>query len=205
MRKYKLSILSLLLCVMLFTACGSESELLGSWKGNFDVTEMVKEFYVPALTASDKTMADYIQMEDLQAELTFVFDEEKAAISMDDASKEALRGKIESALTNTYLAYMQAKADKANMTLTALYSVNATTQEEALAKFLEDMKIEQVVDAIAGAFAVSGTYGYDADVITIVYEDNTWETMKYTLKDNALTISIANGEQEIPVICEKQQ
>jgi len=205
MKLRKKIIAGILFLVMMLNACGSAADFTGSWKGSFDVTEMVKEIYVPALTAADKTMAKHIQLEGMLAELTFVFAEDSVTISMDDTAKAALRSSIETALTTTYNAYMEAKASKAKMELEAFYAINGTTQEKAIADFLKDMKVEQVVDVVAGAFQVSGTYGYDAEKITIVYEDDTWETMQYAFEGKQLTITIRSGEQEIPVVCQKTE
>ena len=205
MKMKKVLITWVLLLVMTLNACGADTALLGSWKGNFDVTTMVKEIYTPTLLASDKAMEKYLQLEGMNVELTFTFTEESFSISVDEAAKEALRSSIETALTTTYNAYMEAKASKANMKIDALYAVNATTKEKAIEDFLKGMKVEQVVDVIATAFQVSGDYGYDKESITIVYADDTWEKMKYALKDGQLTITIQNGEQEVPVVCEKTE
>lgn len=205
MKIRKIAIAWMLLLVVTLSGCGAGNSLDGTWKGSYDVTDIVKEVYTPSLTASDAAMEEYIQFKALELGLTFTFADESMSISVDEEAKAALQSSIETALITSYNAYMEAKAAKADMKLEELYTVNRTTQEEAVADFLKGMKVDQVVDVVVAAFQISGSYAYDSEAITIVYEDDTWEKMKYAFEGGKLTITISNGEQEVPVVCEKAE
>ena len=65
------------------------------------------------------------------------------------------------------------------------------------------MKLETAVSDMAEALALKGTYKYDGEKIVVIYEDDTYEEMKYSFKGEMLVITVSNGNAEHSIKCEK--
>ena len=60
-----------------------------------------------------------------------------------------------------------------------------------------------MVDAMASALELNGAYEYDDSQIVILYDDNTYEEMKYVLGIEDLTITITDGTNSFLIPCTK--
>ena len=56
---------------------------------------------------------------------------------------------------------------------------------------------------VAGALELNGSYKYDAEKIVVLYEDKTYEEMKYVLESEELTITVSDGTNEFAIPCSK--
>lgn len=179
--------------ILLLTACGLSNAFIGTWTGNYEVTEIVESVYRNSLEESDELFEECIDFDELNVAIEYMFTEDTVQIGFSDKAKEVLRSDIKKNLEDIFDKYMHAYADKEKVTVDDLYIQSDTTYEDSLNHFLNSMKIDQMVDIVAESLQISGTYTYDDEIITIYYDDNTYENMQYVFENENLILTISNG------------
>lgn len=202
MKKCNLLVTLILTLALMLVGCGGKSDpnpFAGTWKGTLDYTEFIKE----EIAAGDPTVGQYLNFEDLTLVLLFEFTEEDLSLSVDDASKQEFVTKVETALVSMVDAMMADMAAQNDMTVEDLYNGMETTRDEYVDILISEMNMSAMIDEMAEALELGGTYKYDEEKITLYYEDDTYEEMKYAFEGETLTITVTDGETSFDIVCEK--
>lgn len=227
MKKRNLLVALLLVFTMLLSACGASDPFVGKWKGNCDLTDyimdMMEEEYADYM--------EYIHFENLAFDIDFTFEDGNVTMKVDEASVDAFVANVEvgirdmmydmivdglmqnykmmfdgvetlddvAALSNGEYADGQAILDSIAM----VYSY--ATFDEYMDATVEAMNMGGMLEPMCEALNLSGTYEYDeeAGVLTLYYEDDTYEEMQYKFTDDTLMIRVSDGTVDFDIECEK--
>ena len=198
MKKRSLVLVLVLAMLMSLCACaGKESKsIVGTWKANFDFSEMMQE----SMGAEADTYGDIFK--DLSLVFCFEFTKDEVTISVDEASIEAFKDEMEDIMVKIFDISMEEMAKSADMTVDEVYASIGYTREEYLETFLAEMDI----DSLAEELVVEETSKYKAgkDVITVTNEDGDTEEWAYTLDGDSLTLTVDMDGEEAVFNCKRQ-
>lgn len=198
MKKRSLVLVLVLAMLMSLCACaGKESKsVVGTWKANYDFSEMMQE----SMGAEADTYGDVF--EDLSLTFCFEFTKEEVTISVDEASIDDFKDAMEDIMVKIFDISMEEMAKSAGMTVDEVYSSIGYTREEYLETFLDEMDI----DSLAEELVVEETSKYKAgkDVITVTNEDGDIEEWAYTLDGDSLTLTVDMDGEEAVFNCKRQ-
>ena len=202
MKKRNLLVILVMAVVMLFTGCAKEEEVnpfLGSWKGNLDYTQSFTDMMV----AENADIEKFVSFENLTFTFEFTFTEDKVSMHVDEASKLQFVQNVEAGIGKMIDAMAEDEAAKNGITVEEVYAGMGVTRDAYVQYTIENMQIDAMVDAMASALELSGAYEYDDSQIVVLYDDNTYEEMKYTLGIEDLTITISDGSNSFVIPCAK--
>lgn len=205
MKKRNLLVSILLVFTMLLTACGQENPFTGTWRGTCDLTD----FIIDNVVGDDETMRQYMDgVDGLEFVINFEFTENEMSMSVDEASGVTFIENLETSMKNMMEAVLVDQLSSYGISYEEYVAESGMSSEEVLDAMLDEMNImpqmEAMVDSMSEALELNGTYTFDGEVLTIVYEDNTYEEMKYVFNEETLTITVVAEEGvEFPIICEK--
>ena len=207
MKKRNLLLSLLLVLSMMLTACGEANPFVGSWKGTCDFTD----FIVASVSGGDETKAAYLKdINGLEFVIDFEFTENEMSMSVDESSLGSFMNHYEAGLTGVMEAMLIDELTAYGISYEEYLGEAGQSREEVIESMIEEMdwmaQMEGMVSAMADALALEGAYMYDDGVLTIVYEDGTYEEMNYTFEGDTLTIMIVAADgTEFSIICESQK
>ena len=202
MKKRNVFLVFVMAAVMLFTGCAKEEKVnpfLGKWTGLVDMTEHV----VNSMAAENEKLKEYAKFEKLTFTLIFEFTEEKMTLHVEDASKQQFVTNMEAGVVKMVDAMVADTATKNNITVEEIYNNMGITRDQYVQSVVEPLKIEALVNSMAEALELNGFYEYNEEKIVILYEDKTYEEMKYTLGVEDLTITVSDGKNSFVIPCKK--
>lgn len=202
MKKRNLLLALVMSLVMLFTACGGEkaNSFVGKWVGTLDLTDYI----VQEMVAEDATMEQYAKFENLTFTFVFEFAENEVSLHLDEASTQQFIANAEAGVTSMVDAMVADLAADNNVTAEDIYAGMNVTRESFIQSSIDSMDIDAIVSAMAESLVLSGSYETDDETITVIYEDNTYEEMKYTLDGDKLAITVSDGTNDFVINCTKE-
>ena len=202
MKKRNLLVVLVLSVLMLFAGCAKEEEVnpfLGTWNGTLDYTQSFTDMMV----AENADIEKLVKFENLTFTFAFTFTEEKISMHVDEASKLSFVQNVEAGIASMIDAMAEDEATKNGITVEEVYAGMGVTRDAYVQATIENMQINAMVDAMASALELNGAYEYDDSQIVILYDDNTYEEMKYVLGIEDLTITITDGTNSFVIPCTK--
>lgn len=202
MKKRNLVLALVMAVCMLLAACGSGSKadaLVGKWTGSLDLTEQI----VQNMVAVNADIANYAKFENLTFTFVFEFTEEEVNVHIDEASTQQFTENIKAGVANTVDAMVAAVAADNNMSVEAVYAGMGVTRDGYVQSVVDAMQVDVMVQSISESLVLKGAYEADEETILVVYEDDTYEEMKYTLGMEELTITISDGTNQYQIPCTK--
>lgn len=208
MKKRNLLVSLLLALALMITACGDPSPFVGSWKGTCDLTDLI---IGESVLSTDESLSKYAEeVEGLEFVIYFEFTEDKMSMSVDDASVDTFLENLETSMKNMMESYMIDELAANGISYEEYLMEAGMDSDEFMQSMIDEMgmtvQMEAMMESMAEALDLSGAYMYDEEILTIVYEDNTYEEMNYVFEGDKLTITFVDGEGvEIPIVCEIQK
>lgn len=202
MKKRNLLVILVMAVVMLFTGCANEEKenpFLGTWTGTLDYTQS----FTDMMSAENADIEQYAAFENLTFTFTYTFTEDKVSMHVDEASKLSFVENVEAGVAKMIDAMAEAEATKNSITVDAVYAGMGVTRDAYVQYTIENMQIDAMVNAMATALELNGAYEYDETKIVVLYDDNTYEEMKYALGIEDLTLTISDGANSFVIPCTK--
>ena len=207
MKKRRLLVALVMMMTILVTGCEKEEQmepvnpLLGEWSGTLDYTES----FTNVMVAENDDIEKFIKFENLTFSFVFEFSEEKIALHVDEPSAAQFVANAEVGIANMIDKMAAEEATKNGITVDAVFEGMGVTRDAYVADTLKNMNLEVMVNALVEALELQGAYEVDESEIVVVYDDKTYESMKYTLNGEELTICISDGTNELPIKCTKEE
>ncbi len=204
MKKRNILVSLLLALALMITACGEANPFVGTWRGTCDLTDYILQTVV----GEDETIAEFVEFEDLTFVINFEFTETELSMSVDEASLEDFVAHFEAGMISMMEKAMQEQFADADMSYEEMIVETGMTSEEYMKSLLHEMEMDVMMNAmavdLAKALALDGHYTYSDGVLTVTYEDNTYEEMQYTVKGNEMVITVSDGNTNFDIDCVKQ-
>ena len=201
MKRRNLFLVLVMTVCMLLSACGSSKAdaLVGKWAGSLDLTNQIVQNMVAANSALEK----HAQFEDLQFRVVFEFTADEVTVHIDETSTQQFVENMKTGVGKTVDAMVAAAAAENNMTVEAVYAGMGVTRDSYVQSLIDAMQLEAMVQSMAESLELKGAYEADEETILVLYEDDTYEEMKYTLGMEDLTITISDGTNQYQIPCTK--
>jgi len=206
MKKRNLLVALFLVLTMFITGCNStESPFEGEWKGTCDLTDYIVE----SMVASEPTMEEYIEFEELSFVIDFTFEGDEVSMSVDEDSVDTFIERAEDGIRNMMDAYMTDLVADFNglVTMDDVVAENGYDSYEALLDGLvESMDLSTVVESLCEELELEGTFEYDEKdgILTVTYDDEFVEEMEFEFDGDDLVITVSDGTDEFDIKCEKK-
>ena len=207
MKKRNIFVSLLLTLTLMLTACGEPSPFIGTWRGTCDLTDVI---IGESNLVADEEWEQYVEhVEGLEFVITFEFTEDKMAMSVDEASVDTFMKNFENSMKNMMEAYMIDEFSAYGISYEEYLEEVGMSSDAFLQSMLDEMnmsaQMKPMMESMAEALDLNGSYMYDEEKITIVYEDNTYEEMLYVFDGENLTITFVDEEgTEFDIECELQ-
>lgn len=207
MKKRNIFVSLLLTLTLMLTACGEPSPFIGTWRGTCDLTDVI---IGESNLVADEEWEQYVEhVEGLEFVITFEFTEDKMAMSVDEASVDTFMKNFENSMKNMMEAYMIDEFAAYGISYEEYLEEVGMSSDAFLQSMLDEMnmsaQMKPMMESMAEALDLNGSYMYDEEKITIVYEDNTYEEMLYVFDGENLTITFVDEEgTEFDIECELQ-
>ena len=207
MKKRNIFVSLLLTLTLMLTACGEPSPFIGTWRGTCDLTDVI---IGESNLVADEEWEQYVEhVEGLEFVITFEFTEDKMAMSVDEASVDTFMKNFENSMKNIMEAYMIDEFSAYGISYEEYLEEVGMSSDAFLQSMLDEMnmsaQMKPMMESMAEALNLNGSYMYDEEKITIVYEDNTYEEMLYVFDGENLTITFVDEEgTEFDIECELQ-
>lgn len=202
MKKHNLLVALILAVIMLITGCAKEEKVnpfLGKWTGALDYTECFTEM----MLAENAEIEKFVKFENLTFTFVFTFTEENVSVHVDEDSKHRFLVNVEKGIANMIDAMAEEEASKNGITVEKVFEGMGVTRDAYIQYTVENMQIDKMVNAMATALELKGAYEYDEKQIVVLYDDNTYEEMEYTLGIEDITIKISDGTNSFVIPCTK--
>lgn len=202
MKKRNVFLVLVMAVIMLFTGCAKEEKVnpfLGKWTGSVDMTEHV----TTGMSVGNSDLSEFAKFENLTFTLVFEFTEDKVALHVDEASKQQFFVNMEAGVVKMVEAMVADAATKENTTVEEIYKGMGVTRDQYVQSVVEPLHIEEMVNRMAEALELEGSYEYNDEKIVVLYEDKTYEEMKYALGLEDLTITVSDGTNAFVIPCTK--
>ena len=203
MRKQSLLVSLILTFALVITACGQKNPFPGTWRGTYDLTD----FITASVSGGDEDIEKYLEFENLSFEYVYEFTEGELQTTVDEASFESFSKNFKNSFLEGVKAKIIADLEQQGLSYEEYVDDSGLTEEELIASKLEDVDLDAWIASIrdvAEVLAFDGSYMYTDDTITILFDNGTYTEMKYAMDGKTMTITISDGEMEIPISCEKQ-
>ena len=215
MKKRNWLIALLVVVVMLFTACGNATTdgdtteaglqktypLAGKWDGTVDLTE----YFMESFASQNEAMKEYVKFENLTLKFVFEFTEESVSLGLDETSTQQFVSNVGTGVGAMVDAMVADVAVANNTTAEAIYANMSVERDTYVQSIIDSLKIEDMVKAMASALELKGAYAADEQNITVIYDDDTYESMKYTLNGDNLSITVSDGTNHFVIECVKSK
>lgn len=208
MKKRNIVITVLLTLALMLTACGEPSPFVGTWRGTCDLTDVI---IGESVLGSDEDLAQYAdQVEGLEFVISFEFTEDKMSMSVDEASLDSFMTNLETSMKNMMEAYMIDELAAYGISYEEYLEELGMDSDAFMQSMLDEMNMDTqmrpMMESMAEALELEGSYMYDEEKLTIIYEDNTYEEMFYVFEEDVLTITFVDGDgTEFDIVCEIQE
>lgn len=208
MKKRNFLVSLVLMLALMITACGEPSPFAGTWRGTCDITNLV---IGESILSSDESLSEYADLiQGLDLVMNFEFTEDKMSMSVDEACVDTFIANLETSMKNMYEAYMIDQLAEYGISYEEYLEELGMDSDTLTQQMLDEMdmsaQMRPMLDSMAEALELNGSYMYDDEKITIVYEDNTYEELDYVFEDGTLTITFVDAEgTEFPFVCELQK
>ena len=202
MKKRNLLVILVLAVIMLFTGCAKEEEVNpfpGTWTGTLDYTQS----FTDSMLAEHAELEKFVKFENLTFTFVFAFTEENVSVHVEEASKEQFIKNVEMGIANMIDAMAAEEAAKNGITVEKVFEGMGVTRDRYIQYTVENMQIDKMVNVMATALELKGAYEYDEKHIVVLYDDNTYEEMEYTLGIEDITIKISDGTNSFVIPCTK--
>lgn len=203
MRKRSLLVSLILIFALTITACGQKNPFPGTWRGTYDLTD----FIVTSVSGGDESIEQYLEFENLSFEYVYEFTENDLQTTVDEASFEKFSKNFKNGFMEGVKAKIVADLEQQGLSYEEYVDESGLSEEELLASKMEDVDLDAWIASIrdvAEVLAFDGTYMYSDDMLTILFDNGTYTELKYAMDGKTMTITISDGELEIPISCEKQ-
>jgi len=204
MRKRNLFASLLLVFAIMLTACGEPSPFLGSWKGTCDFTDAI---VAESELGTDEKLSKYMdEIHGLEVVFNFEFTEDKIHMSVDEDSVDTFIKNMENSMKTVMEDYMIDELASHGISYEEYLAESGMDSETLLQSMLDEMnmtvQMEAMLDSMVQALDLNGSYMYDEEKLTVVYEDNTYEEIDYTFEGDVLTIIFVDSNGvEYPINC----
>ena len=208
MKKRNVLTVLLLTLTLMLTACGEPSPFVGSWRGTCDLTDLIVS---ESVLGSDEDLMQYAdQIEGLELVINFEFTEDKMSMSVDDTSVDTFLVNLETSMKNMMEAYMVDELAAYGISYEEYLEEMGMDSDALMQAMLDEMNLDAqmrpMMESMAEALELNGSYMYDEEKITIIYEDNTYEEMLYAFNEEELTITFVDADgTEFDIVCEIQE
>ena len=201
MKKRNLLVALVMSLAMLLSACGGNDgdKLVGKWVGTLDLTDYI----VQQMVAEDASLEKYAKFENLSFNLVFEFTKDTVSLSVDEASAQQFIANAQTGVTNMIDAMVADMATEENCTAEDVFAGMNVTRDAFIEATINSMALETMVSEMSSALALEGTYDASNGTITVIYEDSTFEEMKYTFEKDDLLITVSDGINEFEIRCQK--
>ena len=202
MKKCNACLVLVMVVVMLVTGCTKEESVnpfQGKWTGSVDMTEHV----VNSMVTENENLKDFLDFEQLTFSLEFEFAEESVSLHVEETSKQQFITNMKAGVVKMVDAMVADVATKNDTTAADIYNGMGVTRDEYIQSVVESLKIEELVSSMASALELEGSYEYNDEKIVVLYEDDTYEEMTYTLGIEDLTITVSDGTNSFVIPCSK--
>lgn len=202
MKKCNACLVLVMVVVMLVTGCTKEESVnpfQGKWTGSVDMTEHV----VNSMVTENENLKDFLDFEQLTFSLEFEFAEESVSLHVEETSKQQFITNMKAGVVKMVDAMVADVATKNDTTAADIYNGMGVTRDEYIQSVVESLKIEELVSSMASALELKGSYEYNDEKIVVLYEDDTYEEMTYTLGIEDLTITVSDGTNSFVIPCSK--
>lgn len=203
MKKRNLLVTLALVISMMFTACGQENPFPGTWKGTCDLTDYI----VDSVVGDDETMAKYMDFSGLEFVIDFEFTENEISMSVDEASLRTFATNFENGMIKMMEGVLIDELASYGMSYEEYVAESGMDSQTLMKSMLDEMDLasmmNEMITELSAALELEGTYTFDEGVLTVTYEDNTYEEMTYAFDEETLTITVSDGETAFPIVCEK--
>lgn len=205
MKKRSLLVTLILAFALMLTACGEKNPFPGTWKATCDLTEYIENGIGENM---ENTLIPYMDFEDLTMTINFVFTDNEVEMSVDQDSVEAFKTKMLEDVSAMFERILITEIESAGLTYEEYLGELGVDAETMMENLLDEIGVvsllDEAMDELCTQFQLSGRYMYEDGVLTIIYEDNTYEEMQYIFEGDRLTIEASDGEDGLRFVCEKQ-
>lgn len=204
MKKRNLLVALVMAMIMLFTGCGSSvtpDNFVGKWAGTLDFSEHFENLMI----AQNENLKDYANFENLTFTIIFEFTKDTVSLSLDEASTQQFITNAEAGIVSMIDAMAKDEAASIDVTVEDIFAGMGTTRDGYIQSVMSSMQFDAMISEMAKALELSGSYQIDGDVLIVTYEDGTYEKMKYNFGKEDLTITISDGTNEFPILCQKSK
>ena len=200
MKRRKLLVALVLTCAMLLSACGGDAgKLVGKWNATLDLTDYI----VQEMVAQDPSLEAYAKFENLSFTFQFEFTKDTVALTVDEASTQQFITNAETGIINMIDAMVADMAAEANETPEDVFAGMNMTRETFIKATMNSLRLESMVKEMVEVLTLSGSYVAEGDTITVIYEDNTYEEMKFAFGKEDLTITVSDGTNNFVFVCKE--
>lgn len=200
MKKCKLLVALIMSCAMLLSACGGDAgKLVGKWNATLDLTDYI----VQEMVAQDPSLEAYAKFENLSFAFQFEFTKDVVTLTVDEASAQQFITNAEAGIVKMIDAMVADMAEEANVTAEDVYAGMKVTRDVFIEATMNSLRLEDMVKELVEGLTLSGTYIAEGDTITVIYEDNTYEEMKFAFGKEDLTITVSDGANNFVFVCKE--
>ena len=202
MKKRNLLVALVMAVVMLFAGCSSgvtADKFVGKWTGTLDFSKHFENLMV----AENENLKEYAKFENLTFTLVFEFTEDTVSLHLDETSKDQFITNAEAGIANMIDAMAADEAASIDVTVDDIFAGMGTTRDAYLQSVMSSMQFDAMISEMANALELTGNYMIDGENLVVTYEDGTYENMKFNFGKETLTITISDGTNEFPILCEK--
>ena len=205
MKKRNIIVSLLLAITLMITACAEANPFVGSWKGNCDLTDLIIEYVV----GENEEIRPYVEgIDNLEFDIRFEFTENEIAMSVDRTSIDTFIVNLDAGMTQMMEEILVDELAALGISYEEYIFEMGVSSEELLDSMKQEMNLsenmENMMYSMADALELNGSYMYDEEKITVVYEDGTIEEMSYAFDGKDLIITFVDEVgTEYPIICQK--
>lgn len=155
------------------------------------------------MVAQDTSLEKYAQFENLSFTFLFEFTEDAVSMKVDEASTQQFIANAETGIANMIDAMVADMAATSGKTVEDVYAGMNVTREAFIDTVIQSAQLEAMVQGLVETFTLNGSYVAEEDTLTVIYEDNTYEEMKYAVGIEDLTITVSDGTNNFVFVCKE--
>lgn len=194
MKKIVSLALVLVMVVAMFAGCAAsatdQEKLVGTWKGELDMTEAIMEQASEALEG--------LELDSFKVTVVFTFKQDGTyTMNLDKASVEAAFENMVGSLEGFMTEMMEGMAQEAGMSLEDLLAMSGMTMDDMMAMVTESLEEQDLVGELIEDSKSEGKYKADggklflSDGLDYEIDENVYDT--YNLDGDVLTLTNTFG------------
>ena len=194
MRKFASYVLVLVMLAALFSGCGEQKKLLGTWECTVDVSDVILQLLDAQKLSSELDISGFA----VTAQLSFLedntfrleLDQQKLAASFDTLLQELEDGLIG-------LLQEQLGVQGLGITVEELLALTGLTKEDLTEQLRRSLDGDQLMQALSAELLLEGFYQVKGDKLLFCADEETKLENVYTLytvEETVLTLSTHVGE-----------